>query len=112
MLPNTKEEWENDNGKSVLVKCINGTKPKDNMMEDNGTDAKNGTVFQDSLIGEHFFISWTFHTFLQNLNFYLQTMMQVVRDLVMIYLLMMEKITVPMISSLSKLHLRVKTPMI
>ena len=53
MLPNTTEQWENDDGKSVLVKCINGTKPKDDMTEDNSTNAQNETVFQVSLNGEH-----------------------------------------------------------
>jgi hypothetical protein len=59
MLPNMTEQWENDNGKSVLVKCINGTKPKDN-----STDAQNGTSSQVSLNGEqvlkHSIFSWTF----------------------------------------------------
>ena len=53
MLPNTTEQWETDDGKSVLVKCINGTKPKDDMTEDNSTNAQNETVFQVSLNGEH-----------------------------------------------------------
>ena len=44
MLPNTPEQWENDNGKSVQVNC---TKP-----EDNSTDAQNGTSSQVSLNGE------------------------------------------------------------
>ena len=59
MLPNMTEQWENDNGKSVLVKCINGTKPKVNMTEDNSTGAQNGTSSQGSLNGKivhkHFF---------------------------------------------------------
>ena len=77
MLPNTTEQWKNDDGKSVLVKCINATKPMenmtdvnstekptDNMTDVNSTDARNETSFQVSLQGEqlqiHFFISWTF----------------------------------------------------
>ena len=58
------EQWENDDGKLVQVKCIDGTKPKDNMTEDNSTDAQNGTSSQVSLNGEqvlkHSFFSWTF----------------------------------------------------
>ena len=64
MLPNTTEQWKNDDGKSVLVKCINATKPTDNMTDVNSTDARNETSFQVSLQGErvqiYFFISWTF----------------------------------------------------
>ena len=90
MLPNTTEQWKNDDGKSVLVKCINATKPMENMTDVNSTekptdnmtdvnstekpmdnmthvkstDARNETSFQVSLQGEqlelYFFISWTF----------------------------------------------------
>ena len=63
MLPNTTEKWKNDDGKSVLVKCINATKPTNNMTDVNSTDALHETSFQVSLQGEqqiHFFISWTF----------------------------------------------------
>ena len=118
MLPNMTEQWENDNGKSVLVKCINGTIPKINMTEDS-TGAQNGTSSQGSLNGKmvhkHFFLFLgllDFKTSLQYLDFYLQIMMQVERNLLMIYLLKMEKITVTVISSLIKVHLRVKTPTI
>ena len=118
MLPNMTEQWENDNGKSVLVKCINGTIPKVNMTEDS-TGAQNGTSSQGSLNGKmvhkHFFLFLgllDFKTSLQYLDFYLQIMMQVERNLLMIYLLKMEKITVTVISSLIKVHLRVKTPTI
>ena len=64
MLPNTTEQWKNDDGKSVLVKCINDTNPTDNMTVVNTTDTRNGTTFQVSLQGEQvqicFFISLTF----------------------------------------------------
>ena len=41
MLPNTTEQWKNDDGKSVLVKCINATNPRDDMTDVNSTDARN-----------------------------------------------------------------------
>ena len=41
MLPNKTEQWKNDDGKSVLVKCINATNPTDDMTDVNSTDARN-----------------------------------------------------------------------